>query len=55
MKYLSRQNENGRQQDNEAKRPLGRQRNIFGTIIKISWKEQHGDPSIKYKTYVYAL
>ena len=40
--------EKGRQQDNEVKRPLRRQMNMFGTRIKIVFEEQLADPPINY-------
>ena len=38
--------------DNEVKRPLREQRNMFGARIKIMWEEHLVDPPIHYLTCV---
>ena len=39
----------------KVRRPSSRQRNTFGTRIKIMWEEQLVDPPIAYLTTVNAL
>ena len=44
---LSGQNKKGSKKNNEVKRPLLEQRNIFGTRVKIMWEERLVDPPIQ--------
>ena len=46
--YLSGQNKKGANRTTKVKRPLRRQRNMFGNKIKIMWEEQVVDPPIDY-------